>query len=109
MNNPKKAKLILPTPEEDAAINAGIAADPDTFELTEEHFKKMRPTSEVHPEIVDAYRRGRGKQKAPTKVAISIRLSLDVLDAYKNAGPGWQGRIDADLQELVAGRKSKDL
>ena len=109
MNNPQKAKLILPTPEEDVAINAGIAADPDTFELTEEHFKKMRPTSEVHPEIVEAYRRSRGKQKAPTKVAISIRLSSDVLDAYKKAGPGWQGRIDDDLQELLAGRKSKDL
>ncbi len=25
--------LIVPTPEEDAAINAGIAADPDTHEV----------------------------------------------------------------------------
>ena len=27
---------------EEAAINAGIAADPDTFEVTDEQFKKMR-------------------------------------------------------------------
>ncbi len=26
-------EVIVPTPEENAAINAGIAADPDTYEL----------------------------------------------------------------------------
>jgi len=34
--------LILPIPEEEAEIHKGIAADPDTFEFTDEQFKKAR-------------------------------------------------------------------
>lgn len=34
--------LITPTAEEDAAIAAGIAADPDTYELSEEEIMNMR-------------------------------------------------------------------
>ena len=102
-----KAKLIRPTARENARINAGIAADPDTRELTDEDFATMRPTSETHPEVVKAYRRSRGKQKAPTKIATSIRLSENVLDAYKQSGPGWQSRIDQDLQDIIARRKLK--
>ena len=50
---------------EEAAIAAGIAADPDARELTDTDFARMRPASEVVPVIVEAYRRTRGKQKAP--------------------------------------------
>ena len=102
-----KRKLVRPTPEENEQINAGIAADPDTRELTEKDFARMRPAADVHPEIVEAYRRSRGKQKAPTKIATSIRLSPGVLAAYKQTGAGWQRRIDEDLQEIVARRKVK--
>ena len=42
---------------EEAAINAGIAADPDTFELTPEWFKEARPADEVLPDLVESYRR----------------------------------------------------
>ena len=102
-----RTKLIRPTAEENARINAGIASDPDTWELTEEDFARMRPTSETHPELVESYRRSRGKQKAPTKIATSIRLSENVLAAYKQSGPGWQSRIDRDLQDIIARRKLK--
>ncbi len=108
LKKPKEqSKLIYPTPEEDERINAGIAADPDSWELTDEDFARMRPASEVHPELVEAYRRSRGKQKAPTKIATSIRLSENVLEAYKQLGPGWQSRIDQDLQDLVAKRQGR--
>lgn len=101
----KKSELLRPTAEENDRINAAIVADPDTRELTEKDFRNMHPASEVVPEIVDAYRRSRGKQKAPTKVPVSIRLSESVINAYRQGGPGWQGRIDTDLQEIVATRK----
>ena len=113
MKKPKSSKpiteLIRPTPEEDERINAGIAADPDTWELTLEDIGSMRPMSETHPELLEAIRRSRGKQKAPTKIATSIRLSESVLEAYKQLGPGWQSRIDEDLQDIVAKRQGKKL
>ena len=34
---------------EEAAIDAGIAADPDTFELTPEWFREARPAAESLP------------------------------------------------------------
>lgn len=37
----------LPTPEEDAQINAAIAADPDDFELDEAWFANARTAAEV--------------------------------------------------------------
>ena len=37
----------LPTQQEDARINAGIAADPDTRELDDAWFARARPAHEV--------------------------------------------------------------
>ncbi|WP_454630175.1 BrnA antitoxin family protein [Bradyrhizobium cenepequi] len=31
---------------------------------------------------------------------LSIRLSPQVIEAYKAKGPGWQSRIDADLRRI---------
>ncbi len=49
---------------EEVAINAGIAADPDTFELTPEWFKRARPAIEVMPELVERYRRYKREKEA---------------------------------------------
>jgi hypothetical protein len=43
-------KIILGTEEEEAAIHAGIAADPDTYELSDEEFKRLRPVG--RPKVV---------------------------------------------------------
>jgi uncharacterized protein (DUF4415 family) len=43
----------------------------------------------------------RGPQKAPTKTRVSIRLSPEVVSAFKADGPGWQSRIDAALKEWL--------
>ncbi len=45
--------------------------------------------------------RKRGPQKAPTKVAVSIRLSPEVISHFKEKGPGWQSRIDDALRKIV--------
>ena len=43
----------------------------------------------------------RGPQKAPTKIAVSIRLSPDVVNHFKAKGPGWQSRIDEALRKIA--------
>jgi uncharacterized protein (DUF4415 family) len=83
--------FLLPTPEEDAAINVGIAADPDTFELTEEWFAKAK-------------RMGGRPKAAQLKRQVSIRFSQDVVDYFRATGKGWQTRMDAALKEWIASR-----
>ena len=63
----------------------------------------MRPASEVVPHIVERYRRTRGKQKAPTKKHISIRLDADLAEYFRNSGPGWQTRLNDALRRAVFG------
>ncbi len=79
--------LVLPPPEEEAAINAGIAADPDTYEVSDEGFSRMR-------------RMGR-PPAAVTKERITIRLSRDVVESFRASGNGWQTRVDAALKDWL--------
>ena len=98
-----KPGTIWPTPEEEEEIKRGIAADPDAYELDDEWFKRARPAAEVHPELVEQWRKNRGKQKSPAKEIISIRLDFDVVDHFRGAGPDWQSRINEILRRAAFG------
>ncbi len=69
-------------------------------ELTAEEMATAKPFAEALPGLAASIRRGRGPNKAPTKTLVSLRLSGQVLEAYKAKGPGWQSRIDADLRRI---------
>jgi uncharacterized protein (DUF4415 family) len=69
--------------------------------MTDEQFAKMRPVSEVHPEIVEAYKRTRGKQKKPTKVPVYIRLDDDIVSLLKSSGKGWQTRLNDTIRDSL--------
>ena len=45
--------------------------------------------------------RNRGAQKAAKKVAVSIRLSPDVVQAFRASGAGWQARVDEILRAHI--------
>jgi len=79
--------------------------DKENPEWTAEDFRRARPALEVLPkEVVDAirrYRGQRGKQKAPTKKLISLRVDRDVVEAYRATGPGWQARANEALRSHV--------
>lgn len=94
-------EIIIPTPEEDAAINAGIAADPDTSEASDHWFATAMTSEEAVPHILARYRRTRGRQKAPTKQQIHIRLDADIVEHFRSAGPGWQTRLNDTLRRAV--------
>ncbi len=55
------------------------------------------------PEQIAARRVGRpaGSVKASPKVSTTIRLSADVIQAFRTAGDGWQTRIDAALKDWL--------
>ena len=81
-------EIIVPTPEENAAINAGIAADPDTHELTDAEFARLKPM--------------RGRPPADVKrPMLSMRVDPDILEALRATGRGWQARVNALLREAV--------
>ena len=74
----------LNTEAEEAAINAGIAADPDTFEVTDAQFKKMR-----------------GRPAGSNKTLVHIRLDNDLLERFKATGAGWQTRMNDALRKAA--------
>ena len=88
---------------EEAAIAAGIAADPDASEIGVDQSRRMRPASEALPGFVARWRRTRGKQKAPTKQQITIRLDADVVEHFRSRGRGWQTRLNAELRRAAFG------
>jgi uncharacterized protein (DUF4415 family) len=98
MKKPSKPKMIDYTQADLDAI--------DFPEMTEEELAEFRPAEEVlPPELLADLRKSRGPQKAPTKVAVSIRLSRDVLAYYKAQGARWQSQLDADLRKIVARKR----
>ena len=92
---------ISPTDQEEAEIQRHIAEDPDAPEMTDEDWARARPAIEVDPEIVEWSRRRRGKQKAPTKRLVSIRLDEDIVNHLRSSGPGWQTRLNDRLRQDV--------
>jgi uncharacterized protein (DUF4415 family) len=89
----RKRKFILPTAAEDAAINAGIAADPDTRELSAREFARARRVGRPRAEV--------------TKERITIRLSRDVVGRFRATGAGWQTRLDAALKDWLKTHRPK--
>lgn len=73
-------------------------------ELTAADLAKFKPASEaLPPELQETLGiRRRGPQKAPTKVATTIRLSPEVVEFFRGLGAGWQSRVDGVLRDYVA-------
>ena len=56
----------------------------------------------VQAELAAKRRPGqRGPGKRPSKVSINIRLSPEVLEAFKATGAGWQTKVDGALKEWL--------
>jgi len=121
-------KIRMPSDEEDAAIHAAALSDPDCLPMTDEEWERIRPfagsaremlspalyaamTDKSKPPVIrivsdaeDAARQKRlGRPPLESrKEQINIRLSAQVLAAFRATGEGWQTRIDNLLQEAVA-------
>jgi len=87
----KRPAIVLPTPEEDAAIIAAANADPDAQPLTDAQLAAMVPMGSL---------RGRPKSENK-KLLLSVRYSPEVVAFFKSTGEGWQSRMDGVLREYV--------
>lgn len=88
---------------DEARIQKMIASDPDNPEWTKQDFAKAKPFAEALPVLAEKMRKnvgGRPKAENP-KVAVSIRLDADVVDAFKAGGPGWQSRVNDALRKVA--------
>jgi uncharacterized protein (DUF4415 family) len=101
MKNPKRKRKARPlSAATEARVQAGIAADPDNPEWTVQDFNRAKPFAVAFPALAKS-RGGRGPQKRPTKVAVSLRLTREVVERFKADGPGWQSRIDDALKKAA--------
>jgi uncharacterized protein (DUF4415 family) len=84
-----------------------IGPDGEVRELTKADIARMRPAAEVVPQVVEAWRRARGRPpKEATKQQVTLRLSPEVLAYFRAQGRGWQTRIDEVLNRYVARKKA---
>ncbi len=96
----RKRKVRARSKSAEARIKTGIAADPDNPEWTARDFRRARPFAIAFPALAKSWR-GRGPQKEPTKIAVSLRLTREVVERFKASGPGWQTRIDKALKKAT--------
>ncbi len=96
----RKRKARALSNAEEARIQAGIEADRDNPEWTARDFRRAKPFAKAFPTLAES-QRGRGPQKEPTKVAVSLRLTRDVVERFKAGGPGWQTRMDKALKKAA--------
>ena len=81
-------EIILPTAEEDAAINAAALSDPDAQPLSDAELARLRPA------------RGR-PVVAVKRPMLSMRVDPDVLAYLRASGKGWQTKVNALLRQAV--------
>ena len=86
--------------EEEARIQAMIAADPDDAAPTDEQLAQAQPFAEAFPELAQTLRRSAGGRppSADPKVPVSLRLDREVVEKFRATGPGWQSRINEALR-----------
>ena len=75
--------------------------DKDNPEWTAADFERAVPMAGLPATLQAKLRRVRGPNKAPTKERITIRLSPEVLQSFRDSGDGWQTRIDMALKEWL--------
>ena len=85
-------------------IDLRNAEGPDVFEADDGRFATAKPSSDAVPHILERYRWTRGKQKAPTKEQIHIRMDEDIVEHLKRGSRGWQTRLNETLRQAVFGQ-----
>lgn len=103
-----KARTSPPLSDaEEALIQAEIAADPDSPELTDAQIAAGGRAGDMLPQGLFAALTRRGRPRSDNaKVLVTLRLDPAVLDGYRSGGAGWQVRMgDVLAAGLTEGRR----
>ena len=100
MTDPTKASTLA---RDDARgyTDADLAEVSDNPDWTDAELGGARPFAELFPEAAASIKKGRGKQKMPTKVSVTLRLDPKIVDHFKSTGKGWQIRINDALRKVA--------
>jgi uncharacterized protein (DUF4415 family) len=83
--------------------------DDENPEWTAEDFARARPLIELIPDVAEGVERLRARLGRPRlehpKEHVTLRLDAEVVNGFKEDGPGWQGRINETLLKAVRRRK----
>ncbi len=105
MRTPRRIVPLLA--EVEARVQASIANDPDNPELTHDEIASLRPTREVLAPALHAALTRRPGQRGPgkplAKIAVTLRLDDDVVEAFKADGAGWQTRMNEAVRKARLG------
>jgi uncharacterized protein (DUF4415 family) len=85
-----KTGIIIPTPEEDAAITAAAMSDPDAVPFTDAEWEQVKPL----------VRRGRPLGSG-SKVQVTLWLDVEVIQKFKASRDGWHTHINDALKSWV--------
>ena len=104
--------IIRPTPDEDAAINAQIAAAPDDFELDRQWFQDAKPTKELFPVTYQKAMQRKSALESGAIQNIQITLPSAVVNWFKaqtsldgaTGGTAWIDLIEQTLAAYVSAR-----
>jgi uncharacterized protein (DUF4415 family) len=74
-------------------------------ELTAADMKRFQKAKQTPPGTLLKKLNVRGPQKTPTKERITIGLSPDVVQRFRDTGDGWQTRVDSALKDWLEPHK----
>lgn len=92
-------------PAKEKNIATGWTDPDDAPEWTDDAFARAavhHGDSLIQPAHGTLARRGRPKLESP-KRQVTLRLDQDVVDGFRETGPGWQGRINEALRKALRG------
>lgn len=78
-----------------------IDKDGEVRELTLEDMREFQSASKVIPQVVEAYRRSRGRPAGRTKEVVNLSLDRDLVTVLRRSGPRWQTRANAMLRKAM--------
>ena len=87
----------------DDASGELIGPDPEIERpLTDLELRSFRPFAEVHPQLAESFKRGKGRPPLDSpKKQVTLRLDAEVLERLRLSGKGWQGRVNEVLKKSV--------